>query len=252
MNFNQNQFIQQSDDGRRSPFMPIRSKANSSMSPPNSPLPPTNRLTRPASSTSSLNQQYNNNNVQSTPSNSRILNQINNNLPSLSIQSSSPTDYRHQGGSNGVSQLGGSAIRKVITTDNSLLPPSSNAPRIRARVTVAATPRRKPPVPAHSYAVEPSQQHPKTPIASTSRNLVPSGLSSVKRPLPNLPISRNNDYDAIDSLDRGMGSLALGSNTYTIDEDNEVEDRRSKKGKDNVLVCLRYVRDVTITPLLIY
>lgn len=158
------------------------------------------------------------------------------NLPSISLPfqststGSSPTEYR-------------TSVRKVLpsssssTTNSSdylnTLPPPSSAPRIRARLTPSATPRKKPILLGTEFA---DVVAPITPL--TARVLL-------KKALPSTPAASSifgpgttsrRGEDGMEVLRSGMGGLNIGNIGTWEEEEGE---RRVRGGKDNVLVCVR-------------
>lgn len=208
----------------RAPFVPVR-KHKPSTSPPQSPVPstPSSRFARaePAQP------------VFAAPPLRPITTPLGpstaHNVPSYGAQGL-PASTRKVGAP--ASDL----FAPTPSAPSSPLPPPSSAPRIRAKITPLAAPRRK---------ALPGAEHADVPVSS--------GFSPVKRAPPPVvsPVppcasgfgafgafpkisSVGHDWD-VGALRGGMSGLGLGSIS-------EVESRVRKGGKDNVLVCVRYVR----------
>ncbi|GAA5993905.1 hypothetical protein JCM5350_000119 [Sporobolomyces pararoseus] len=204
-------------NGERTPFRPAV-KHTSFASPPPSPLSaPASRMTR--STFSPQPEQLST----FTPSNpSRPLTRSNvQNLPSFNLQTASPPVIQRK------------PSPPTSSLDSNSLP--SAAPRIRARVTPAASPRRKPAVPGAENA-EPAPSLMGPPSSPLKRS---APLSSFPKPPPLSPAPRSNPFSS------PFHSL------HSLPEDYAVSDRmasmsiaappreRGKGGKDNVLVCVR-------------
>ncbi|GAA6015719.1 hypothetical protein JCM11491_002457 [Sporobolomyces phaffii] len=205
--------------GERTPFKPAV-KHNSYASPPASPLSaPASRMTRSAFSpqpeqTSSF--------APSHPT--RPLTRSNvQNLPSFNLQTASPPVVQRK------------PSPPIATTLESAALPSA-APRIRARVTPAASPRRKPVVPGTENA-EPAPFAMGPPSSPLKRS---APLASFPKPPPLTPTPRSSPFASPFPVLR------------SLPEDRAVVDKfaglsiapappreRGKGGKDNVLVCVR-------------
>uniref|UniRef100_A0A0K3CTW3 BY PROTMAP: gi/342319027/gb/EGU10979.1/ Other/SCY1 protein kinase [Rhodotorula glutinis ATCC 204091] n=1 Tax=Rhodotorula toruloides TaxID=5286 RepID=A0A0K3CTW3_RHOTO len=140
-------------------------------------------------------------------------------------------------------QAGPLSARKVVAAPNDLfapscpsspLPPPSSAPRIRAKITPLAAPRRK---------ALPGAEHADVPVSSgfsPLKRAPPPGVSPVPPPANGFggfgafPKVSNVAQDwELGALRGGMSGLGLGSIS-------EVESRSVRKGgRDNVLVCVR-------------
>ncbi|GAA5901341.1 uncharacterized protein JCM6883_000184 [Sporobolomyces salmoneus] len=207
-------------NGERTPFKPAV-KHSSFASPPPSPLSaPASRLSRttfsPQPEPSST----------FTPAHpSRPLTRSNvQNLPSFNLQSASPP----------VTLRKPSPPTSSLETSNSL---PSQAPRIRARVTPAASPRRKPTVPgAENAEPAPSALMGPPPTSPLKRS---APLSSFPRPPPLAPAPRSSPFaspfPALQALPEDQIVTARMASTSISAPPRE----RGKGGKDNVLVCVR-------------
>ncbi|GAA6008412.1 hypothetical protein JCM10207_000117 [Rhodosporidiobolus poonsookiae] len=202
----------------RVPFVPVR-KHKTSTSPPGSPVQPTPaRMTRSAAAQQLA--------ASSEASSSRaVLGQSNvHNLPHLSVHS---------------------PLSKAAPASPALghfppspLPPPSSAPRIRAKVTPAAAPRRKA-LPGTERADVPS----------TTPGFSPTKKAPIASPSPHLAGRQFGGFGAFPAmsavpedgemsmLQGGMMGLGLG-NPFQAGPSRESV-RVGKGGKDNVLVCVR-------------
>jgi hypothetical protein len=209
----------------RSPFVPVRK--HRSDSPPASPLsvrqtrsmaPPPAPSTRLASSTAP----------------SPLLPSTAHNLPSLIFQSSSsPTEFRVP-----------LPPRKVLQQQQAPPPPAplSTAPRVRARITPAATPRRKVALPGTEFADIPP---PRGGCAAggagggpVKRAPLPLALTTPRQPLPIMSYGNFSTYgggpselnvEAVENRLAGLGLSSMGG----------AKRERKSKGQDSVLVCVR-------------
>ncbi|GAA6004558.1 uncharacterized protein JCM10292_005672 [Rhodotorula paludigena] len=205
----------------RTPFVPVR-KHNLSMSPPPSPVPSAqqSRLTRSAAKAhlSSV--------PSSAPAPAPLGPSTAHNVPAPSLAppiklgrpaSPAPTD---------------------LFTPSSPLPPPTTAPRIRAKLTPAASPRRK---------ALPGAERADVPLASAQ-----PAFSPVKRAPPPVAAPPSSGFGAfgafpkvaaaaatedweVGALRGGMAGLGLSS----VVEGEDRERRSRRGGRDNVLVCVR-------------
>lgn len=219
-----------SGDNSRMPFVPVRKHGKGSTSPPPSPLPQQQRTTRsmappPArlSSTASV-----------ASTSSPLLPSSVHNVPAFALHTASPPpEFRTP-----------AMPRKVLSSQpqhqqpqQAPSSPLTLAPKVRAKLTPAATPRRKNFLPGTEFADVPARR-------------TDAGYSPVKRappppPLavtPSTPMGRpmappasygsfpsyNEDAFDMSAMSGGLAGLGVRSRV-----------ERSTKGKDNVLVCVR-------------
>ncbi|KAK4696150.1 hypothetical protein P7C70_g8423, partial [Phenoliferia sp. Uapishka_3] len=148
-------------------------------------------------------------------------------IPSLSFQPSSPVELRKP-------SIPTSAHVRSYST------PTTTAPKIRARVTPNATPRRKVALPGTEYADIPVQR---ASVAHSQIKRPP--LSPAPLPLPRAtPFSFREMDDEMEGLGRGLAGLGLAPTSGSgsgmmMPRDPFREERRTQGGKDNVLVCVR-------------
>ncbi|GAA5912225.1 hypothetical protein JCM5296_005452 [Sporobolomyces johnsonii] len=202
----------------RSPFVPVRKHVAGPTSPPPSPLP--SRVTRSAFAQSS---------GMSTGAGRPLSASTAHNLPSLALQTASPPT---------------TSLRKPSpptpafdSLGFSTLP--STAPRIRAKITPAATPRRKAlpgaenadvPLPAGLSAGGGSPVK-RSPGISSFATPGPSTIRSSPFISPFLPMGAVSEDYGMSGIQGGMAGLGLSTAGGG--------ERRGKGGKDNVLVCVR-------------
>lgn len=235
MSFLQNAFTQQRSatpvDGiSRSPFVPVR-KHKSSTSPPSSPV---SRSTRSAAPTPS--RQHSSASVASSSS-ALLPTTAHNVLPSVAVYPSSPPEFRTP-----------AVPRKVISSHqqqpqqphSSSSPALFTAPKVRAKLTPAATPRRKGYLPGTEFADVPVRRGgvEGSPIKCAPPPLALTPSTPAARPLA--PASTYGSFPSyyengaeqygVEAMSRNLAGMGLG-------QPSRVE--RSTKGRDNVLVCVR-------------
>jgi centromeric protein E len=205
-------------NGERIPFRPAV-KHTSFASPPPSPLSaPSSRMTRSAFSPQPEQAST------FTPSNpSRPLTRSNvQNLPSFNLQTASPPVIQRK------------PSPPTSTLDSNSLP--SAAPRIRARVTPAASPRRKPAVPGAENA-EPAPSMMGPPSSPLKRS---APLSSFPKPPPLSPAPRSSPFTSpFHSLQSLPEDYAISERMASVSIGAPTTRDRGKGGKENVLVCVR-------------
>ncbi|KAJ8291684.1 Protein kinase domain-containing protein ppk32 [Rhodotorula toruloides] len=204
----------------RAPFVPVR-KHKASTSPPQSPVPstPSSRFSRPEPAQPLF----------AAPP-----------LRPLSTPLGPSTAHNVP---SYTAQAGPLSARKVVAAPNDLfapscpsspLPPPSSAPRIRAKITPLAAPRRK---------ALPGAEHADVPVSSgfsPLKRAPPPSVSPVSPPANGFggfgafpKVSHVAQNWEVGALRGGMSGLGLGSIS-------EVESRSVRKGgRDNVLVCVR-------------
>lgn len=218
----QSQSPRNAGDPSRSPFVPVRKHGKGSSSPPASPRTPTHSSAQ--------------GNHVLTPSTIH-------NLPSIALQTASPTTESYSSTSSS---------RQVVSNEAGQCSPalgiSPSAPRVRAKITPAATPRRKPLLPGTENADIPTPrgspalvkrvpQVPGSPQPLSARSMTPTlapardfGTFPASVPSytsPGHSPSRMSGEEA--GLLRGTGATTTTSQSYSS----------SSRGKDNVMVCVR-------------
>lgn len=209
----------------RSPFVPVRKHGKGSLSPPVSPRPTSHP---------------------STPGNSHVLTPTAvHNLPSIALQTSSPTAGSH---------TSNTPSRKLFSAEDSMSSPglqlgmSPSAPRVRAKLTPAATPRRKGLLPGTENADIPTPRGspglmtrapPTSPQLVSARSMSPA--VSPARDFGAFPSSAPvassllGSYGQAPIMVRGEDAGVLrGTGTSSATAHSS-----SSRGKDNVMVCVR-------------
>lgn len=208
----------------RSPFMPIQRGKSTSMTPPTSPSLVQSRTMEGGGQRQHL-----------TPIH---------NLPSLSVQHPSPTEYQQSrkviitsppsaNGSPSQNHGNSSSSRNVT-----VFPPEhfSTSPRIRAKLTPSATPRKK--LFGIGESLQQQQQQYDTystpPVVASS-----SRMMGLKRPPTPSFLSPATAAAA------GGAAARIGRiDENTVDQSSSsymVKKEKKGGGRDNVLVCVRYV-----------
>ncbi|GAA5973944.1 hypothetical protein JCM11641_001234 [Rhodosporidiobolus odoratus] len=232
---------QSSNRNDRTPFVPIR-KHKPSNSPPPSPLlsppPATTRLTRtmvqpPSTSIGGTAGGATAGPVRvlPTPLGSSNIHNLPTSPPLSKVTYASPA---------------------LTSSDSFTSPPLSSAPRIRAKITPAAQPRRKA-LPGTEYADIPTAAlGPSSPIKRTPARQPPQPLSSPSVSTASFgafpSMSAVPEDGEMGTLQGGMMGLGLGnpfspprlrSVTGSASDAGFARVRRGKGGRDNVLVCVR-------------
>ncbi|KAM0750409.1 kinesin-domain-containing protein [Meredithblackwellia eburnea MCA 4105] len=242
----------------RSPFMPVRK--HSSKSPPPSPILAQGRITRSSGLVGT-----NAGLIGATPPSPLVHSSVHN-IPAFSFQNASPTEsrsYNHPSSSSSSSQQ---SHPQQQQTESAF---TTAAPKIRAKVTPSATPRRKPVLPGTENADIPTPRAGMGMGGSPTKRFAGGGVQGVvatPRVKPGgTPFSYAGGMEMeneIDGLGRGIAGLGLSgppvdqrkasgifggggggggkvlsaSKTTTAPQKFTV-DRTA--GKDNVLVCVR-------------
>lgn len=232
----------------RSPFVPVRKHRSTSPPPPaTSPLPRSTRSTQmappPAPSRSggaSTTSSVHSSSAYTAGPPTTPLHQ-NSNIPNLTLQTASPR------------QTPLNITRKVLSSNSQAPPltPTTAAPRLRAKITPAATPRRKNVLPGTENADIPVRHGGGGGGNNSPIKRAPPPLAAVVGPsygaFPTTTRAYDDDYEGgMEEVQRGLNGLGLSSfvemglgGVNSSPTMTRMVRNGGSKGRDSVLVCVR-------------